>query len=470
MLICERKVSFQIELFFLALHKNIGYPNIHLLELLMKFANIFPFLFLLIGLYTESFGNEFYWANVVIKDTKFREKEHFFNGKLTSTVLDTLAKRYKNTPNDFLFFNRANILLAFQPCGFDLFEVNGSQLTQKYKFYNRGYTCGAVPFVRDSVIYLLGSDGLWNSTSDLIRFDELNGSWELSVTQNQPVDYHTEVVFQNSKGVYALFGFYMNPRKKLIQAEFDGYFLDWQTKEWKRLRVNIAGNGKKQLTEKSTFASVETKNYLFFFLREDFDVENIGWNIVDKETGEIYLYDGLINDYVSDSPYIEVINDVIRLQMPDGIEKTLDMAAMRKKSKKVGQLELGNPEEPVRVSSKEMGYLFFVLVLISGIGLVLYKRTNVKNELEEELLAGTGKDTTIFIEQLLLFSGQQLDTEQFDKLIDVESIENLDSKRIKRARTITKINEAYYEKEGKYLIIREKNPDDKRFVSYRIDR
>lgn len=449
--------------------KNNAIPKIHLPDLLMKFFKMCAILLLLIGLPIKSVANDFYWAHIRIKVKKIEKKQYFLGGKLSASVIDILAERYRKTPNDFLFFNRGNNLLAFQPCGFDLLEVNGDKFTQKYMFNNRGYTCGSIPFVRDSVVYLLGSEGLWNSTSDLLRFDEKNGSWEFYATQNQPIDYHTDVVFQNSKGIYALFGHYINPRKKMIRAEFDGYFLDWQTKEWKRLQVNIAGKGKKQLTEKSTFASIETKNYLFFYLREEYEVDNIGWNIIDKETGEIYLYDGLINDYVSDSPFIEVINDVIRIQMFDGQEKTLDIAAMRKKSKMVGQLALGNPKEAVKVSWKDIAYFSSILLLVSGIGVVLYNRTYSGSESVEDTPIGGNIEIDTCIKRLLLFAGQQLDTEQFDKLIDIESIENIDSKRIKRARMITKVNEAYQEKEGKPLIIREKNPDDKRYVAYKIE-
>lgn len=415
------------------------------------------------------FANDFYWAHIRIKNVPIENKQYFLGGKLPLTVIDTLAKRYKNTPNAFLFFNRGSNLLAFQPCGFDLLEVNGNQLTQKYKLYNRGYTCGSWPLVRDSAIYLLGSEGIWNSTSDLLRFDEKNGFWEFYTTLNQPVDYHTEVVFQNSKGIYALFGNYVNPRKKMIRAELDGYFLDWQTKEWKRLQVNIAGKGKKQLTEKSTFASIETKKFIFFYLLADFEVENIGWNIVDKETGEIYLYDGLNNDYVKDSPYIEVINDDIRLQMPDGQEKKLDIAEMRKKAKKVGQLVIGEPNQTVNLASKEILFFSMILFLAIGVSIAVYKRKQSDSTLNDESASGTS-EVDIYIERLLLFENQVLDTEQLDKLIDIELVENIDSKRIKRARRIAKVNEIYCEKEGKNLIIREKNPDDKRYISYRIVR
>ena len=139
----------------------------------MKFSKTSILLLLFIGFSPKMFANDFYWAHIRIKNVPIENKQYFLGGKLPLTVIDTLAKRYKNTPNAFLFFNRGSNLLAFQPCGFDLLEVNGNQLTQKYKLYNRGYTCGSWPLVRDSAIYLLGSEGIWNSTSDLIRFDEL---------------------------------------------------------------------------------------------------------------------------------------------------------------------------------------------------------------------------------------------------------------------------------------------------------
>lgn len=142
---------------------------------------------------------------------------------------------------------------------------------------------------------------------------------------------------------------------------------------------------------------------------------------------------------------------------------------MRKKSKKVGQLVIGEPNQTVNLASKEILFFSMILFLAIGVSIAVYKRKQSDSTLNDESASGTS-EVDIYIERLLLFENQVLDTEQLDKLIDIELVENIDSKRIKRARRIAKVNEIYCEKEGKNLIIREKNPDDKRYISYRIVR
>jgi hypothetical protein len=72
------------------------------------------------------------------------------------------------------------------------------------------------------------------------------------------------------------------------------------------------------------------------------------------------------------------------------------------------------------------------------------------------------------LDKLLEHDGKKLTTEEFDKILGIHEITNFDSKRIKRARLIKEINLRYEEKKGMGLITRIKNPEDKRFVYYKI--
>jgi len=72
------------------------------------------------------------------------------------------------------------------------------------------------------------------------------------------------------------------------------------------------------------------------------------------------------------------------------------------------------------------------------------------------------------IQALLPYSGQELTTEQFDQLLVLDSQANLDSRRMKRARLIKKINQHYLAQTGRVLIIQNKMSADKRYVTYLI--
>ena len=58
--------------------------------------------------------------------------------------------------------------------------------------------------------------------------------------------------------------------------------------------------------------------------------------------------------------------------------------------------------------------------------------------------------------------------QSFDQLLELDSQANLDSRRMKRARLIKKINQHYLAQTGRVLIIQDKMSDDKRYVTYLI--
>ena len=72
------------------------------------------------------------------------------------------------------------------------------------------------------------------------------------------------------------------------------------------------------------------------------------------------------------------------------------------------------------------------------------------------------------LQLLVPLSGQLLTTETLDQLLGIDGQANFDSRRMKRARLINDINEQYLEQAGKELIVRDKKPEDKRYVYYKI--
>jgi hypothetical protein len=56
-----------------------------------------------------------------------------------------------------------------------------------------------------------------------------------------------------------------------------------------------------------------------------------------------------------------------------------------------------------------------------------------------------------------------------DGILGIDSVDNNDSKRLKRSRWVNKLNEYYNSQNGKDLIIRDKNPEDKRYIYYKVN-
>ena len=64
----------------------------------------------------------------------------FLEGKLPVAVLDSLDKIYEKSPHRYLIYELGSKLYVQVACTFDLYEVNGDKLVNKYMYFNRGYS------------------------------------------------------------------------------------------------------------------------------------------------------------------------------------------------------------------------------------------------------------------------------------------------------------------------------------------
>jgi hypothetical protein len=415
----------------------------------------------------EAIGSDYHWMRTFTKEWKNSYKSEYLEGRLGVEVLKSLDSLYSHIPNSYFFFYNGGELQSYISCGFDLYSIQGMKLKPKYNYFNRGYTCSSTPFVRDSINYLIAGHGFWTNHFDLLRFDEIHGSWEIIKTANQPLNYFTKGVFNNSKGVYALFGAKENLRTGLGEKVPNGYFLDWNTKEWKEIEINIDGVNNSKLVNNGKIEFLETKDYLYMVTISDLDIKQIGWNIIEKESGKIYFFDYLKNEDVFTSPFIEVIGNTINYQAPNGTPKSLNLEYLMSRSKEVGFISFkGESFDLAEVFPfKDRIYILSIIILLL-FSINLYMRNRSEPNLKH---ANNFDEIEKVVESFTHYLGQLLNTEQLDEILGIDSLKNLDSKRLKRSRWINRLNEYNNSKNGTDLIVRDKNPDDKRYIYYRIN-
>lgn len=292
--------------------------------------------------------------------------------------------------------------------------------------------------------------------------DSIHGSYEYVKTQNQPESYGTGNIFLNLKGIYALFGNYYNPRKELNIPEENGYFMDWETQTWRNIQIQIAGVDLEKALRLNPMNFLQTKDY--GFLQNNSDQENLGWNLIDKESGEIYFFYSRNSDMFS-SPFLEIIGNRLSFLAPNGVPKFVDLEEIMDKSVKVGQIKIIDTPAFELPTLKDFFYISVILVLVTIllIGLFLLRKKEIPAQVFTE------EPITQFKDLILSYSGKLLNTESLDKILGIDKLENFDSKRLKRSRIISEINKQYTESHQKELIIRGKNPEDKRFVYYEIE-
>jgi hypothetical protein len=305
---------------------------------------------------------------------------------------------------------------------------------------------------------LFGGHGFWASHLDLLAFDELHGSWELVTTKNQPRDLYTSLVYQNSEGLVALFGEYTNPRYGMEEKNTQGFFLDWDTREWKPVEFQIEGLDSKELATKWGLFVIQTQDYVFWTSTNG--LKNISWNLIEKETGTIFYFPNKNID-MGIAPYLEIVGNVMTYPSPSGDLKTLDLDVIRQQAKEVGFVRLRSTK--AQSSSPWIYGLFFGVIFLGG--LWMKKVLSKKKEEGPEVQPSKKLEP---IQLLLPYSGQLLTTEALDQLLGIDGQANFDSRRMKRARLINDINEQYLAQKGKELIVREKKAEDKRYVYYKI--
>jgi len=425
---------------------------------MMKIRLVLPILIALL-VSSASLAADYTWFSTTTTTWKNSRRSEFLGGQLPTAILDSLDKIYEKSPHQYIVYELGAKRYVQVRCTFDLYEIQGDKLVNKYLYFNRGYTCGGNSFVRDSTHYMLGGHGFWTNHLDLLTFDELHGSWELLPTKNQPIDYFSSRVYQNSKGIYSLFGEHFNQRKNLDVKNSQGYFLDWETKEWKEIELQIEGLDPIDLLEKGGLYFIQTQDYAFWASTNG--LNNIGWNLIEKETGKIFFFDSKNVD-MGLGNYLEIVGNVLTYPAPSGEKKTLDLNDLRKKSKEVGFVRVKEVAS-FGISSYWAYGLFFVVV---AVGLLLVKKILPKKKIEELTLQPSKRLEPI--ELLLPYSGQLLTTEALDQLLGIDDQANFDSRRMKRARLIKDINEKYFDQAGKELIVRDKKPEDKRYVYYKI--
>jgi hypothetical protein len=185
-----------------------------------------------------------------------------------------------------------------------------------------------------------------------------------------------------------------------------------------------------------------------------------------------------------DTPFQEIIGNKFRYfdysinSTTEGKEIEIDLDFIRSQSREIGQINLLDAPNATKNTSILTLLLWVglpILILLSlWLGIQIQKRKNtavqppLDSDPETEVEQESEDESPEILEKLLAHDGEKLSTEAFDALLGIHQITNFDSKRIKRSRLIKAINSQYLAKKGFPLITRIKNPEDKRFVFYKI--
>lgn len=80
------------------------------------------------------------------------------------------------------------------------------------------------------------------------------------------------------------------------------------------------------------------------------------------------------------------------------------------------------------------------------------------------------KAPSAILKKVIAYSGENFKSDELDDLFQIKYDLNYDSRRVRRSRIIRDLNMEYQKLEGKDIIMRQKNPKDKRYIIFRIEK
>jgi hypothetical protein len=369
-------------------------------------------------------------------------------------------------------------IFALTSCFFNVYQWTSEGWNNCYLYDNSGYNCGAKFFFRDGQLFSLGNYGFWRNHSDLLSFDGDTGSWSLLNPQNQPLDYSASFTGVGEKGIFFFYGIEENHRTNKREELDQGYYLNLDSFNWEYL---FFGNVFSPTSKEASIGLSEGK-YLDlkdFMVFSGFSSDRqIGFLIFEKNTLEFRFIkmERAIEILNNPSWILQQANQATISAVRDN-PFVLNLDDLYQKAEYVGEAEV-LPISAREIEELQNDYILITLGMLIATGVIVFwvlRKEILKakyQELQEEnsLIKNQSqkKDNKELLELFEPFQGQVLTVEQIDQILLIDDIPNPDHKKVKRSRLIKEVNQLSESHFGEALIVRKRNPEDKRFIIYEI--
>lgn len=381
------------------------------------------------------------------------------------------------TGNDFQLIKNDLGVFALTSCFFNVYQWTSEGWNNCYLYDNSGYNCGAKFFFRDGQLFSLGNYGFWRNHSDLLNFDCATGSWSFFTTENQPLDYGFLFSGVGDKGAFLFFGLEQNFRTRDHQEFDQAYFLNFENYSWQYLSFgNLISTTSKEADFVVHEDYLDTKDFMVF---SAFSADRkIGFIIFDKNTLE-FRFSRMEKaiELLKTASWILLEGNIATLSFSRNDVLSIDINDLYQKANHVGQAKI-LPISQRELEELQLDYVLLTLGILIATGLIVFwvlRREILKVKQQQLQRENAGIEPKIHknSDQKLLelfepFQGKLLTVEQLDQILLIDDIPNADHKKVKRSRLIKEVNQVSESYSGEALIIRRRNPEDKRFMIYEI--
>ena len=347
---------------------------------------------------------------------------------------------------------RDSVIYALEHCRFNVWEWQDTGWVNLYKDNNKGWCIGNY-YIQDGSLLGFTGNGFWSAQSGIYLFDQNSGGWEIIATKNKALPFSSFGDFRLGKDTIISFFGYMNIQGEGIYNKSNkNYGVDLKTKQWFRVKNNFDYGLLKSGHPNNVF---DMENTVCSFFR-DYKV------MVDKSTLNIFYvkqnkYKRDFDFYYNDSKSITVIKDGDKMILGDSIPSF----AIKAGSITFSDLDEG---EVLPIKTNTFYWITIALVVfIIGVSIGWFISRFKKDSIEDDYIPSE------LIVQVMLNSGQLMGSDKMDEMLGTGDDPNPDSRRVKRSRIIQEINTEYQIIASKELITRQRDPNDKRFMLYKIE-
>lgn len=365
-------------------------------------------------------------------------------------------------------------LYALLPCRFEVLKWKGNNWENVYNGTSSGFNCNAHFFVKDDVIFSVGRYGFWHSHSEILYFDFESGFWENLSADHTPINYSGVGIYLTEDKIISINGEYIHQSSKVHETEINGYYFDFNKKSWFPLKLEIPNKTNYSNWNVPSFDLKDFGVHVYKFQAEE------GLLILDKSDGSIYFSKKDFDSFAKYSLAVNTGNTLVLSNKSQG-KIVLDLTDELDQSfVKVGSIEFYD----IWPTNIEVSNNWYYLIIFTGLILLLaiillyrkkftphdFRLTQESNEditpdsksesLNEELLNA--------IDLLKPYKNSSLEIDSFDEILGLNSISNIEYRRVKRSRLIKLINQNHKTESGEIYIERIRSDTDKRLVLYRL--
>jgi len=425
--------------------------------------------------YSKGLSHSFDWIRVNPSE-KFEDFDWSVlpEGVTKEMVLSVVSSTYVSGKDHITLLPVGGKIYALFPCRFEVLVWMGKNWENLYKGYSSGHNCQAFFFVRNNVLYSYGKYGFWKAHSELIYFNFETGYWDNLSAKNVPVNYAGVVPFIVGDKLVTIMGQYIHQSSGKDKFEKNGFYFDFGSGEWLPLEVKIPDQPDESIWMVPSFEMKDFGMHPYKYQAE------IGLLVFDKKDLSLHFkkfdYTPIRDNSLSFSKGNEVwffdqTSNLIHFNLENDLTTSF---------RKLGNVELLQ-EWPLEQSFLGqdlkvwlIGFLgiAFAFLVFGRFKSIKFSGKEEEKTIQSEIQSSDNEqideEVSRLIQHLLGHVNQSFDVDTFDRLLGIDTIENLDYRRVKRNRLIKELSEYYIGNFGKTLIERTRSESDKRIIYYRI--